>query len=64
LDWVVEALVPVLDDLEPPWLAASAAPPPPNTAAAATVARTTLRFGRNTCHLLSVGDALHRTAGG
>jgi len=60
---VVVAVVPVLDDLGLPWLAARAAPPPPNAAAAATANRAALRFGRNTCHLLSVGDAVHGTSG-
>ena len=58
---VVVAVVPVLDDLEPPWLAARAVPPPPNAAAAATAKIATLRFGRNTRHLLSIGDAVHGT---
>jgi len=60
---VVVAVVSVLDDLELPWLAARAAPPPPNAAAAATAKSAALRVGRNTCHLLSIGDVVHGTAG-
>jgi hypothetical protein len=55
---VVVAVVPVLDDLEPPWLAARAAPPPPNATAVAVDRTTRLRFGRNTCHLLSRRERL------
>jgi hypothetical protein len=61
---VVVAVVPASDEpeLEPPPLAASATPAPPSAIAVRAVASQTARLGRNTCDLLSVGGADHRTA--